>query len=94
MFKRNEEEGAKMGVAIYFTPQATYMFLCQNESLTVSDDGVLEMVDTKDRYLDITGSILTVEITHASEVEDIISLYQLKALGLPVITINVSQSLN
>lgn len=84
-------ESSEVGIAIYFTPHIIYVYICENGSLDLSDGGTLEMIDKKDRFIGITGNIITHELLNMNELPEIIETYQLKQLNVPIVQIHVNE---
>ena len=84
----NEEDGLGVGILIHYTPVAVSMYL--------STDILLENGDTlynsKKREIIVQGNSVSITLNNKSEIPEIIELYGLNNMNLPLSTIEVTLS--
>lgn len=83
----HEDEGG-IGVLIHYTPVAVYMYLSTDILIENGDT----LYDSKKREILVQGNSVSITLNNKSEIPEIIELYGLNNMNLPLITIEVTLS--
>lgn len=84
----DDNDDLGVGILIHFTPVATYMYL-SNDILIEKGD---TLYDSKHREIIVEGNCVSITLNNRSEIPEIIDLYGLNKMNLPLITIEVTLS--
>lgn len=84
----DDNDDLGVGILIHFTPVATYMYL-SNDILIEKGD---TLYDSKHREIIVEGNSVSITLNNRSEIPEIIDLYGLNKMNLPLITIEVTLS--
>ncbi len=83
-----DDDDLGVGILIHFTPIATYMYLSTDILIEKGDT----LYDSKHREIIVEGNSVSITLNNRSEIPEIIDLYGLNNLDLPLITIEVTLS--
>ncbi|WP_342559701.1 hypothetical protein NSQ95_12145 [Psychrobacillus sp. FSL W7-1457] len=83
-----EDDDLGVGILIHFTPIATYMYLSTDILIEKGDT----LYDSKRREIIVEGNSVSITLNNRREIPEIIDLYGLNNLDLPLITIEVTLS--
>ena len=97
IFKKEEQEEAydehddfivdeEIGILIHFTSVAVYMYLCAEGRIENEDI----LVDAAGRETVVQGNTISIVVEGPNEIAEIIELYGLNKISLPLFTIDVS----
>ena len=79
-----EEQG--LGILIHYTSAAVYMYICQEGR--IENDDVL--VDVAGRETIVQGNTISIVLDKPTEIAEIIELYGLNKMNLPLMTLDVT----
>lgn len=83
-----DEEELGIGVLIHYTPVAVYMYLSTDILIENGDT----LYDSKLREIIVQGNSVSISLNNKREIPEIIELYGLNKMNLPLITIEVTLS--
>lgn len=83
-----DDDDLGVGILIHFTPVATYMYLSTDILIENGDT----LYDSKHREIIVEGTSVSITLNNRSEIPEIIDLYGLNKMNLPLITIEVTLS--
>ncbi|MER2262028.1 MAG: hypothetical protein ABS934_08415 [Psychrobacillus sp.] len=84
----DDNDDLGVGILIHFTPAATYMYLSTDILIEKGDT----LYDSKHREIIVEGNSVSITLNNRSEIPEIIDLYGLNKMNLPLITIEVTLS--
>lgn len=84
----HEDDDLGVGILIHFTPVATYMYLSTDILIENGDT----LYDSKHREIIVEGNSVSITLNNRSEIPEIIDLYGLNNMNIPLITLEVTLS--
>lgn len=96
MFKKEEQEDnydwqdemieEEIGILIHYTSVAVYMYICSEGRIENED----VLLDSAGRETIVQGNTILIVVESITELDEIIELYGLNKMALPLITIEVT----
>lgn len=96
MFKKEEQEEIyewqdeiieeEIGILIHYTSVAVYMYICSEGRIENED----VLLDSSGRETIVQGNTISIVVESINELDEIIELYGLNKINLPLFTIDVS----